>query len=192
MLVDLSLHMSQNRLMVFAQAGSGASHVARLSWHHGIADDRLSTHRSVPRSAGGRQRRLLFRENLAAAGHFLVLRSAGQRSGSQRASRRQEWLCHVWLPEQLLQGERWCSAALVGGAAVGVRFPVAAASPARCGASLLETFRENGVSADRVEFVDRASRSAILLFTIGSTSGSTPFLTMATRPPWIRSGWAFP
>ena len=57
-----------------------------------------------------------------------MLRSVGQRPGSQ-ALPPPRWLSDVWLPEQLLQGERRSSAAMVGGAAVGVRLPVAAASP---------------------------------------------------------------
>ena len=50
-LVDLSMHMTRNRLRVFAQARAGADHLAGLSRQHGDERDRLSPVRSVPRSA---------------------------------------------------------------------------------------------------------------------------------------------
>ena len=51
-LVDLTVHMSHNRLLVFAQAGAGADHLARISRDDRPRSDGLPPERSVSRSGG--------------------------------------------------------------------------------------------------------------------------------------------
>ena len=51
-LVDLTLHMAENRTLLFAQAGAVAGDLAGLSRDHRSGDDGLPADRSVSRSAG--------------------------------------------------------------------------------------------------------------------------------------------
>ncbi len=51
-LVDLTMHMARNRMLLFAQAGAGAGDLSGLLLNDGTGDDGLSAERSVPGSAG--------------------------------------------------------------------------------------------------------------------------------------------
>ena len=56
---------------------------------------------------------------------------------------------------------------------------------------VLESLRKGGVGAERIEFLQRMPRNAIWPATTASISGWTRSPITATRPRWMRSGWEF-
>ena len=87
MLVDLTLHMADNRLaLVPASPRASADHLAGLPQHDRRQRHRLSPKRCLPRSARP-DRRVLRRENDPTARYILVLRPDERRAGDCRSQR---------------------------------------------------------------------------------------------------------
>ena len=160
-LVDLSMHMTDNRLRTFAERPAPV----QLSWlaYPGTTgvdgiDYRLTDPFLDPPGAGA----AVFGALVVVAGHVLVLRP-GQRGAGARAARPGRRPRDVRLPEQLHQGQP------------GRARPVGARADGRAGARLLmlapsewardlagETLEKAGVARERVEFVGMQSRSDYL------------------------------
>ena len=104
-LVDLTMHMARNRLLVFARkpapvqacwlAYPGTTGLSTIDYR--LTDPYLDP--------PGLHDHCYSEESIRLAGLLLVLRSARQRTGGQRSAGRGERLHHIWLPQQLLQGQ---------------------------------------------------------------------------------------
>ena len=117
-LVDLTMHMAHNRLLVFARKPAPVQvMLAGLSGQHRPVDHRLPPDRPATSIRRAIDDHRYSRAVDSPARQLLVLRSAGQRAGRQRLCR--PWTQrprHLWLPEQLLQGQRRGAAAVGRGA----------------------------------------------------------------------------
>ena len=101
-LVDLTMHMSNGRPLVMAQAGAGAGRLSRLSGNHRSVSHRLPPHGSVPRPAGRNGRGLLLNSRSAFRKRSGVTTRSPSNPCRNSLSRDAHRADHFRLPQQFL------------------------------------------------------------------------------------------
>ncbi len=100
-LIDLTMHLGENRLLTFAQTSPNPNDLARLSRQHRPPNHRLPSHRRPNRSAR-QQRRHLFRKTDPPPRLLVLLRSHHPNLPAPPRTNRPH---HLRLPQQPLQNQ---------------------------------------------------------------------------------------